>query len=157
MKRIAFVGNVGVGKTTLFNALAGEYSLARKTQAVEFNHAGDIDIPGEYLSHPRFYHALISVLQDVDIVVYVHAANEAEIRLPSGLLTVGGNKNHIAVISKTDLPDADITATRRLLRETGFTAPIFELNCLSPESVQALTDYLATEQEDRTGEDTHYR
>jgi ethanolamine utilization protein EutP (predicted NTPase) len=37
MKRIAFVGTVGAGKTTLFNALQGNYSLARKTQAVEFN------------------------------------------------------------------------------------------------------------------------
>lgn len=30
MKRIAFVGTVGAGKTTLFNALQGNYSLARK-------------------------------------------------------------------------------------------------------------------------------
>ena len=36
MKRIAFVGSVGAGKTTLFNALQGNYTLARKTQAVEF-------------------------------------------------------------------------------------------------------------------------
>ncbi|EBQ2039565.1 ATP-binding cassette domain-containing protein, partial [Salmonella enterica subsp. enterica] len=42
MKRIAFVGAVGAGKTTLFNALRGNYSLARKTQAVEFNDHGDI-------------------------------------------------------------------------------------------------------------------
>ncbi|MFO6484299.1 EutP/PduV family microcompartment system protein [Escherichia coli] len=37
MKRIAFVGSVGAGKTTLFNALQGNYYLTRKTQAVEFN------------------------------------------------------------------------------------------------------------------------
>ncbi len=35
MKRIAFVGSVGAGKTTLFNALQGNYNLARKTQAVD--------------------------------------------------------------------------------------------------------------------------
>lgn len=65
MKRIAFVGSVGAGKTTLFNALQGDYTLARKTQAVEFNDNGDIDTPGEYFSHPRWYHALITTLQDV--------------------------------------------------------------------------------------------
>jgi len=54
MKRIAFVGTVGAGKTTLFNALQGNYTLARKTQAVEFNDKGDIDTPGEYFSHPRW-------------------------------------------------------------------------------------------------------
>ncbi|MDR8357269.1 ethanolamine utilization protein EutP, partial [Klebsiella pneumoniae] len=48
MKRIAIVGAVGAGKTTLFNALQGNYSLARKTQALEFNDRGDIDTPGEY-------------------------------------------------------------------------------------------------------------
>ena len=31
MKRIAFVGTVGAGKTTLFNALQGNYTLARNT------------------------------------------------------------------------------------------------------------------------------
>ncbi|MEG1249352.1 MAG: EutP/PduV family microcompartment system protein, partial [Citrobacter sp.] len=43
MKRIAFVGTVGAVKTTLFNALLGNYSLARKTLAVDFNENGDID------------------------------------------------------------------------------------------------------------------
>lgn len=42
MKRIAFVGSVGAGKTTLFNALQGNYTLARKTQAVEFNDKGEL-------------------------------------------------------------------------------------------------------------------
>lgn len=106
MKRIAFVGAVGAGKTTLFNALRGNYSLARKTQAVEFNDHGDIDTPGEYFSHPRWYHALITTLQDVDTLIYVHAANDKESRLPAGLLDVGTRKRHIAVISKTDMPDA---------------------------------------------------
>lgn len=80
MKRIAIVGAVGAGKTTLFNALQGNYSLARKTQALEFNDRGDIDTPGEYFSHPRWYHALITTLQDVDTLIYVHAANDTESR-----------------------------------------------------------------------------
>lgn len=128
MKRIAFVGTVGAGKTTLFNALQGNYTLARKTQAVEFNDKGDIDTPGEYFSHPRWYHALITTLQDVDMLIYVHGANDPESRLPAGLLDIGVSKRQIAVISKTDMPDADVAATRKLLLETGFEEPIFELN-----------------------------
>lgn len=119
MKRIAFVGTVGAGKTTLFNALQGNYTLARKTQAVEFNDNGDIDTPGEYFSHPRWYHALITTLQDVDMLIYVHGANDPESRLPAGLLDIGVSKRQIAVISKTDMPDADVAATRKLLLETG--------------------------------------
>lgn len=156
MKRIAFVGTVGAGKTTLFNALQN-YTLARKTQAVEFNDNGDIDTPGEYFSHPRWYHALITTLQDVDMLIYVHGANDPESRLPAGLLDIGVSKRQIAVISKTDMPDADVAATRKLLLETGFEEPIFELNSHDPQSVQQLVDYLAslTKQEE-AGEKTHH-
>ncbi|STT03896.1 ethanolamine utilization protein EutQ [Klebsiella michiganensis] len=143
MKRIAFVGTVGAGKTTLFNALQGNYSLARKTQAVEFNEKGDIDTPGEYFSHPRWYHALITTLQDVDTLIYVHAANDTESRLPAGLLDIGANKRHIAAISKTDMPDADVAAVRQLLYGMGFQEPIFELNAHDPQSVEHLVNYLS--------------
>lgn len=134
MKRIAFVGSVGAGKTTLFNALQGNYTLARKTQAVEFNDKGDIDTPGEYFNHPRWYHALITTLQDVDMLIYVHGANDPESRLPAGLLDIGVSKRQIAIISKTDMPDADVAATRKLLLETGFEEPIFELNSHDPQA-----------------------
>ncbi len=77
-----------------------------KTQALEFNDRGDIDTPGEYFSHPRWYHALITTLQDVDTLIYVHAANDTESRLPPGLLDIGSRKHLIVAISKTDLPDA---------------------------------------------------
>lgn len=100
MKRIAIVGAVGAGKTTLFNALQGNYSLARKTQALEFNDRGDIDTPGEYFSHPRWYHALITTLQDVDTLIYVHAANDTESRLPPGLLDIGSRKHLIVRSAK---------------------------------------------------------
>lgn len=157
MKRIAFVGTVGAGKTTLFNALQGNYTLARKTQAVEFNDNGDIDTPGEYFSHPRWYHALITTLQDVDMLIYVHGANDPESRLPAGLLDIGVSKRQIAVISKTDMPDADVAATRKLLLETGFEEPIFELNSHDPQSVQQLVDYLASLiKQEEAGEKTHH-
>ncbi|MDF7679234.1 ethanolamine utilization acetate kinase EutP [Enterobacteriaceae bacterium ESL0689] len=158
MKRIAFVGTVGAGKTTLFNALQGNYTLAKKTQAVEFNDNGDIDTPGEYFSHPRWYHALITTLQDVDTLIYVHAANDKESHLPAGLLDIGASKRHIAVISKTDMPDADVAATRQLLYDMGFQEPIFAINSQDPQSVQQLMDYLAvlTQQEEGAGEETHY-
>ncbi|MGS8542616.1 EutP/PduV family microcompartment system protein, partial [Salmonella enterica] len=119
---------------------------------------GDIDTPGEYFSHPRWYHALITTLQDVDTLIYVHAANDKESRLPAGLLDVGTRKRHIAVISKTDMPDADVAATRQLLCETGFREPIFELNGHDPQSVRQLVDYLAalSEQEEEAGEKTYH-
>lgn len=121
MKRIAFVGTVGAGKTTLFNALQGDYTLARKTQAVEFNDKGDIDTPGEYFSHPRWYHALITTLQDVDMLIYVHGANDPESRLPAGLLDIGvANGKSPSSVKPGHARMLTSPATRKLLLETGF-------------------------------------
>ena len=74
-----------------------------------------------------------------------------------GCWILASAKRQIAVISKTDMPDADVAATRKLLLETGFEEPIFELNSHDPQSVQQLVDYLAslTKQEE-AGEKTHH-
>ncbi|SUG46530.1 ethanolamine utilization protein [Salmonella enterica subsp. arizonae] len=60
--------------------------------------------------------------------------------------------------AKTDMPDADIAATRQLLCEIGFREPIFELNGHDPQSVRQLVDYLAalSEQEEEAGEKTYH-
>lgn len=91
-------------------------------------------------------------------MIYVHAANDKESRLPAGLLDIGASKRHIAVISKTDMPDADVTATRELLRGIGFQGPIFELNSHDPQSVQHPVDYLTelSQKEEGAGEKTYH-
>ncbi|WP_034455948.1 EutP/PduV family microcompartment system protein [Buttiauxella noackiae] len=145
MKRIVFVGTVGAGKTTLFNALQGNYSLARKTQAVEFSDVGNIDTPGEFLSHPRLYSALINTLVDAELLIYVHAANDPQCRIPAGLLDIYPRLTRVAVINKIDLPEANIAQTQAMLIDAGFTPPIFALNSLDAASVRQLEDYLAEE------------
>ena len=94
----------------------------------------------------------------MDTLIYVHAANDKESRLPAGLLDIGTSKRQIAAISKTDMPDADVAATRRLLHAMGFQEPIFELNGHDPQSVQHLVDYLTelSQKEEGAGEETHH-
>jgi ethanolamine utilization protein EutP len=91
-------------------------------------------------------------------LIYVHAANDTESRLPAGLLDIGASKRQIAAISKTDMPDADVAAVRQLLRGMGFQEPIFELNGHDPQSVQHLVDYLTelSQKEEGAGEKTHH-
>lgn len=100
----------------------------------------------------RFYQAALTPPR-----IDHYPTNDPESRLPAGLLDIGVSKRQIAVISKTDMPDADVAATRKLLLETGFEEPIFELNSHDPQSVQQLVDYLAslTKQEE-AGEKTHH-
>lgn len=56
------------------------------------------------------------------------------------------------------MPDADVTATRELLRGIGFQEPIFELNSHDPQSVQHLVDYLTelSQKEEGAGENTYH-
>lgn len=144
MKRIVFVGDVGAGKTTLINALQGDYSLARKTQAIEFNDEGSIDTPGEYFSHPRLYHALINTLVDCDVLVYVHGANNPECRIPAGLLDIYPHMRRFAVISKADYMDANVPATRELLASRGFEEPMLAINSLDPDDILSVKQFLAS-------------
>ncbi len=145
MMRTIFVGAVGAGKTTLFNALRGDYSLARKTQAIEFNDEGDIDTPGEYFSHPRLYHALINTLVECELLIYVHAANDPECRIPTGLLDIYPRLQRIAVISKADLPDADVAGVKQMLAEAGFKPPMFVVNSHSSDSLDEFKAFLTAQ------------
>jgi ethanolamine utilization protein EutP len=135
------VGPIGAGKTTLFKALFGSEEAVRKTQVVEFENGG-IDTPGEYFSHPRLYHALLSTFSDVNTLVYVHPSNEPEHRLPPGLLRVYEGKRLAGVITKTDLPDAKPDQIEDMLRGNGFIGPIFRISSRDRHSIEGLKTYL---------------
>lgn len=142
MKKYVFVGSVGVGKTSLFNALMGDYELARKTQAVDYNMMGGIDTPGEFFSHPHLYKAMISTTTEADIIIYVHSAEDQICRLPRGILDIYNNKTIITVITKVDLPNVDLSMVRNVLVECGLKEPFLEINTQNPKDVQMVADYL---------------
>lgn len=153
VRRYVLVGSVGVGKTSLFNALNDDYGVAIKTQAVAFDDQGGIDTPGEFFSHPRLYSALISTTTEAETIIYVHAANDKTCRLPSGLLDVYSNKQVITVITKIDLPDVDIPAIKKMLVAHGLKEPFFEICTYDSSSVKMLADYLnQDEQTQRTAQ-----
>jgi len=142
LKKYVFVGSVGVGKTSLFNALMGDYELARKTQAVDYNLMGGIDTPGEFFSHPHLYKAMISTTTEADIIIYVHSAEDQICRLPRGILDIYNNKTIVTVITKVDLPNVDLPTVREVLVECGLNEPFFEINTQNPKDVRRVSDYL---------------
>lgn len=141
-KKYVFVGAVDAGKTSIFNALRGDFELARKTQAVDYNLAGGIDTPGEFFSHPHLYKAMISTTTEAEIIIYVHAADDEVCRLPRGILEIYNHKTIITVITKVDLPDIDLPKVRQILRECGLPEPYFEINTQNPEDIAHLRRYL---------------
>lgn len=141
LNRFLLLGGVAAGKTTLFNALIGRKESAMKTQSMAYEN-GIIDTPGEFFSHPRLYHALINTAAEAEILVYVHPCDEKEYRLPPGLLDVNVGKTIIGVITKIDLPGAQPEQAEALLREQGFTGPIFQVSVFRPETIEPLKKYL---------------
>lgn len=142
MKKYVFVGSVGVGKTSLFNALMGDYELARKTQAVDYNLMGGIDTPGEFFSHPHLYKAMISTTTEAEIIIYVHSAEDQICRLPRGILDIYNNKTIVTIITKVDLPNVDLPTVRKVLVECGLNEPFLEINTQDLKDVQMVADYL---------------
>ncbi len=136
------IGQIGAGKTTLFNDLFGKNEPARKTQVMEFEGGDGIDTPGEYFSHPRLYHALITASVDVDRLVYVHPADSLECRLPPGLLSVYANKHIDAVVTKMDLPGAHLASVEQMLRNAGIGGRVFPVSCDDATSLNVVRTYL---------------
>lgn len=136
------IGPIGAGKTTLFNSLFGKDEVARKTQVMEFEGDSGIDTPGEYFSHPRMYHALITMAADVDRLVYVHPADVFDSRLPYGLLDVYAGKTIDAIVTKMDLPGADLSRVAQLLRDVGVSGQIFPVSSNDPASIETIRRHL---------------
>lgn len=141
--RFMLIGQIGAGKTTLLNALLGRsVQDALKTQAIEYDDSGAMDTPGEYFSHPRLYHALITSAGDVDRLVYVHPANDPICRLPPGILDIYANKIIDAVITKTDLPDANVAEVEEVLRSAGLKGAIFSVSWSDQQALHSLRTHL---------------
>lgn len=140
--RFMLIGQIGAGKTTLFNCLFDKDEVARKTQVMEFEGDSGIDTPGEYFSHPRMYHALITMAADVERLVYVHPADVFDCRLPYGLLDVYAGKTIDAIVSKMDVPGADLTRVAQLLRDVGVSGQIFPVSSSDPASIERVRRHL---------------
>ena len=101
MKKIMFVGPVGVGKTTLTQRLKGLELSYFKTQAIEFYDA-IIDTPGEFLQHRKYYNALNVTATEADVIGLLVAASNQMQTFPQGFSSLF-NKEVIGFVTKFDM------------------------------------------------------
>lgn len=147
------VGEVGCGKTALMKALLQHHDEVRKTQAAVYHPHNVIDTPGEFSVRPSYYGALLATVVEVDTVIYLQPANSERFSLPAGLLQVYPDKRVIGVISKADLPDANLDRARRILQENAIAEPYFVTSAMTDDGVDQLRSYLLglhTDSEDAT-------
>lgn len=145
-KRLAdfvLVGEVGCGKTTLMNALLCDDVKVRKTQSVVFHANNIVDTPGEFIGRPSYYGALLATIVEVSTIVYVQPANSNIFSMPAGLLQVYPDKRVIGVISKVDLPDADVVKAQQVLEVSSVPRPYFQTSVVTNSGINELRSYLA--------------
>ncbi|MEW4353888.1 EutP/PduV family microcompartment system protein [Streptococcus pneumoniae] len=141
MKKIMFVGSVGVGKTTLTQRLKGLELDYYKTQAIQFYDA-IIDTPGEFLQHRRYYNALTVTAAEADVIGLLVSVADAMQTFPQGFSSLF-TKPVIGVITKIDMAkdQSKIENARKQLKQAG-AIKIFEISAVENQGIEALEEYL---------------
>lgn len=141
MKKIMFVGPVGVGKTTLTQRLKGLELSYFKTQAIEFYDA-IIDTPGEFLQHRKYYNALNVTATEADVIGLLVATSNQMQTFPQGFSSLF-NKEVIGIVTKIDMAEQpeQIEKARRQLKAAG-AKEIFEISATENEGIDRLQAYL---------------
>jgi ethanolamine utilization protein EutP len=134
------VGAVGAGKTSWLCALEGAPREARKTQMIDYSGTG-IDTPGEYSEMPMFREHLMAAAADADVLVVVQDATCARSCFPPGYFTMFRQPT-IGLVTKIDLPDADVGRATKLLRESGVKDDVFPVCAIDGTGLGAMRQRL---------------
>ena len=111
------IGEWRSGKSTLIRTLSRSDYRPRKVFAVE--HHGDfVNTPSEFLENRRWYPALITASAHCDTLIFVQDATRTTCQIAPALAAMF-NRKVIGVITKTDLPEANVGRAERFLRNAG--------------------------------------
>ncbi len=144
MRKLILMGRSEAGKTTLTQALRGEEIHYYKTQDVHY-YESVIDTPGEYAQSHRLGKALALYTYEADVVGILVAANEPY-SLFAPNVTAQANRECIGIVTKIDLPNANVPLADRWLQIAGCSR-IFHVNSLEGVGVPEILAYLMEEPE----------
>lgn len=116
------IGAIRAGKSTLTKALLNQDLQAVKTQALHYEE-WIVDTPGEYLENPLFYKNIIATSLEVTHLIYLQDATRQQSNFPPFFGT-GMTKLPIGVVTKSDLPEANINQAVYWLKQVIGQAPI---------------------------------
>ena len=132
LKRVLLIGENGVGKTALIEALSGQRPATRRPMALEF--CGPfINTPGEFLENRRFYPAIITTSADCDMVLMVQDATRISSLFPPQFATLF-TRRVLGVVSRAEAPENQVERAKRFLQNAGAK----EIVCWNTETGEGL-------------------
>lgn len=142
--RFIVFGGICAGKTTLLRALENkDPAAAGKSQMIDYSGWG-IDTPGEYNERSFYRRVLMNASFDSQMLVIVQdATNDQAVFPPHYFLMFP--QPAVGVVTKVDLPQADIERARSMLRAAGVTGEIFCVSAFTGEGISALRDFLLSQ------------
>ena len=136
-KRVALIGKIGSGKTTLMQRLGEDELKYSKTQMVTY-YDEFIDTPGEFIELPFFSRQAINITMDAGLVILVNSCVDPQNAVPPNFVHTY-NIPSIGVITKTDLGDCNIKRSRNLLIYAGINPKhIYVVSAYSGEGIAEL-------------------
>ena len=138
-KNLIFIGQSGVGKTTLRQVLCHEEPHYQKTQTVQAQ-AHIIDTPGEFLERRQMNCNLLVSSHDADMLILVEKADAQQMFFSPGFVSMFPLPA-IGVVTKIDIQPDDRQARFRLIYAG--VNKIFSVSCTTGQGLDELRRYLA--------------
>ncbi len=136
MGKILLIGGIGAGKTTLKQKLTNQAVSYHKTQMLDFSSIF-VDCPGEYLEIPRYYHVLIDTSHRVSEIWALQDPTKSRAIYPPNF-TRTFRKPVIGIITKIDLPQADIKRSIAYLDNAGIKERIYQVSVMTGAGIDGL-------------------
>lgn len=135
--RVALIGKIGSGKTTLMQRLRDEEIHYAKTQMVTYTE-DFIDTPGEFIEMPFFCRQAINVSCDAGLIIVIVSSTDNQNMLPPNFAFTF-NGPCIGVVTKVDHPDRNIKRAYNYLNYAGINKKkIYEVSSYTGEGIDAL-------------------
>jgi ethanolamine utilization protein EutP len=134
------IGPVGSGKSTLLAALGLGPKEVRKTESLTYNSSLSIDTPGEMLSIPRLYNALILNSGRADLILMIVDGNKP-IWLPSKIC-LALKAPVVGVINKIDIAPPDMLLRAKQSLANAGVKEIVRVSAATMEGIEELKNLL---------------
>jgi ethanolamine utilization protein EutP len=141
-KRVALIGRIGSGKTTLMQSLSDMELHYAKTQMVTYSEHF-IDTPGEFIELPFFCRQAINVSCDSGLIILLNSCVDSQNSVSPNFVHTF-NIPTIGVVTKIDREDGNVRRSRNFLSYAGISKKkIFEISALTGEGMPELREAIS--------------